>query len=379
MKATKKILTTSTALLLLASSLACGGKAPTQVAVPEEGPRFPVATPEVRNAVVSREYVAEIRAVRRAELRSRINGILESVSVDEGQVVKEGQSLFQVNARALKQDVLVAKAANLGAEAELRTTQLDLQNTRMLREKKVVSEAELALAEARVQTARARVEETRARGERARVEYDYADVRAPFDGTVNRVPLKAGSAVAQDELLTTLTDASEVYAYFQVSEREYLDYLANATGGDPRRVEFRLVDGSTFPAEGVIDAVASEFDRETGTIAYRARFANANGVLRHGSSGKVVLKTEIAGALVVPQKSTYDVQGDYHVYVLDDNNVAHARKIVVKARLADSFVVESGLSASERFVLDGIQKVREGLRVEVDDAAAVATVAREAE
>jgi membrane fusion protein (multidrug efflux system) len=319
----------------------------------------------MKDTVIEREYVAEIRAARHAELRSRLKGVLDTVALDEGQKVKEGQRLFLVNARALKQEVLVAKAATLGASAEVKAAELDLQNTKMLQEKNVVSSAEVALAESKVQTARAKLEEARAREERAAVELTYAEIKAPFDGTINRVPRKAGSAIAEDELLTTITDASEVVAYFKIAEREYLEYLATAAGDQPRRVGLRLADGSTFPSEGVVDAITSEFDQETGTLAHRARFANPNSVLKHGSSGKVVLKTELRSAMVVPQKATFDVQGDICMFVLDQDNVARTRKIVVKARLADSFVCESGLAADDRFVLEGVQKVKDGTRIGV--------------
>ena len=341
--------------------------------------RFPVAVPEIKDTAIEREYVAEIRAVRYAELRSRFKGILESVSVDEGQPVKAGQTLFTVNARALRQELLVARAATLGAEAELKAAQLELQNTKLLQEKNVVSSAELALAEAKVQMLRAKVEESKATAERAVVELGFAEVKAPFDGVINRVPRKAGSAVGEDELLTTITDTSEVFAYFRITERESLEYVASDSRDRSDGVALKLVDGSRFPNEGVIDAIASEFDRETGTLAYRARFANPTGTVKHGSSGKVVLRSDLRGALLVPQKSTFDVQGDLYVYVVDSHDVPRARKIFVKARVDQAFVIDRGLEEGERFVLDGVQKVRDGSRIEVvaPRAATHATVADE--
>src|SRR5690606_19339423 len=139
-----------------------------------------------------------------AELRSRFKGILENVLVDEGQTVQAGQTLFAVNARALEQEVLVARAAILGAQAELKAAELDLQNTKRLQEQNVVSPAELALAESKVQILRAKVEEAKANADRAAVERSYAEIKAPFAGVVNRVPRRAGSAVGEDELLTTI-------------------------------------------------------------------------------------------------------------------------------------------------------------------------------
>ncbi len=336
----------------------------------EEAPRFPVASPDVRDVVIEREYIAEIRAVRRAELRSRFRGVLESVTVDEGQPVTAGKTVFTVSSHALKQEVLVARAATLGAEAELKAAQLELQNTKLLQEKNVVSSAELALAESKVQTLRAKVAEAKANAERAAVQLSYAEVKAPFDGSVNRIPRRTGSAVAEDELLTTITDTSEVFAYFRITERENLEYLSSASGGKPRSVSLKLVDGTMLPSEGVVDAIESEVDRETGTLAYRARFSNPESTLRHGSSGKVVIKTEVSRALLVPQKSTFDVQGDIYVYVLDDKNVTHVRKLGIRTRHADAFVVERGLAESERFVSEGVQKLKDGMRIEIAATAA---------
>jgi len=345
----------------LAASIGCSEEEPRAAEAPT---RFALASPEVRDASISREYVADIRAVRHIELRSRIKGVLETVTVDEGQAVKAGQTLFAINARALKQAALVARAATLGAEAELKAAQLELQNTKVLQQKRVVSDAEVAFAESKVQTLRAKVEEARANAERASLEVGYAEIKAPFDGVVNRVPRKAGSAVAEDELLTTLTDTREVFAYFRITEREYLAYRAIPTDRRPA-VALRLADGSVFTREGVVDAITSEFDRETGTLAYRARVPNADGTLKHGSSGKVVLTTDLPNAMLVPQRSTFDVQGDLYVYVVDASQVPRARRITVKARLNDAFVVEQGLAPEDQFVLDGIQKIKEGARIEL--------------
>lgn len=356
----------------------------------EGAPKFQVASPEVEDAVIVREHVAEIRAVRHAELRAREKGVLERVSVDEGQAVQAGQTLFSVNARALKQEVLVAKAAVLGAEAERKAAQLELQNTKLLQEKNVVSAAELALAESKVLSLEAKVQEAKAISERAAVELSYAEVKAPFAGVVNRIPHKAGSAVGEDELLTTLTDTSEVFAYFRITERDYLALLdgVGGAGGSskpgakdggkpdarPDHVGLLLADGRAYPAAGVVDAIASELDRETGTLAYRARFANGDGVLKHGSSGKVVVRTEVPGALLIAQKATFDLQGDLYVYILDGRNVPKARKIAVKTRLGERFVVESGLQPTDRFILEGVQKVKEGAPIEVANAAPTARV-----
>ncbi len=352
-----------TALVALALLGGCSKQAESSPQTPIQS--FPVASPERTDTFFEREYVADIKAVRYAEVRSRIKGILESVSVDEGQTVKAGQTLFSISARDLKQDVVVARAAAAGAEAELAAAKLERDNAKYLLEKKVVSETELKIAESKVNTLKAKVDELKASTGRSSIELGFAQLKAPFDGVVNRIPRKDGSAISEDELLTTVTDTHEVYAYFYISEREYLEYMAKPEAERPKEVSLKLADGSIFPSAGVIDTIESEFNKETGSIAFRAKFPNAGGLLKHGSSGKVVLKMNLPSALMVPQKSTFEVQGNFYVYTLDADNTAKARKIVPKLRLKDAFVIENGLEPTDRFVVEGVQKIKEGTRIGV--------------
>jgi membrane fusion protein (multidrug efflux system) len=214
---------------------------------------------------------------------------------------------------------------------------------------------------------RARVEEAKANEALAAVELDRADLHATFDGVVDRIPHKAGSAVEDDELLTTISDTGEVFAYFSISEREYLELVKSSPDAEGRQVLLELADGTMFPYFGHIDAVGSELDPQTGTLAYRARFPNDHGTLKHGSSGKIVIETKLLGALLVPQKATFEVQGDVYAFILDADNVVHARKIRVKERLDDTFVIDAGIGRGERYVLEGIQQVKDGTSIEPRD------------
>lgn len=326
---------------------------------------YPVASPQVTDTVVEREYVAEIRAQRYAEIRTRIRGIIDEVAVDEGQAVTTGQHLFSIDARHLTQDVAAAKASTAATEAELQATLLDLTNTQLLFDKNVVSEAQLAQAKAKVKALEAKLDELRSMVERAGVELGYARITAPFTGTINRIPKKAGSALSEEELLTTLADTTEVYAYFRVSENDFLRNQSVLQGESAPEVLLKLADGSLFKKPGRIDAMANEFDRETGTITLRARFENEDGLLRHGSSGQVVLKTHLPGAVLVPQASTFEVQGDLFVYAVDEQSIVHARKIVSRVRHDAQFVVESGLTAQDRFVLEGVQRLKDGNKIQI--------------
>ena len=333
---------------------------------------YPVSSATVTDTFVEREYVAEVRAAHYAEIRARLGGIVEEVAVDEGQEVEAGQHLFSIGARHLQQDVAATRAAAAATKAELEAARLEVKNSQLLFDKNVISEAPVAQAKARVEALEAKLQEWKASTGRAKAQVGYARVTAPFSGRIDRIPNKLGSVVAEDELLTTVADTSEVHAYFRMSEVDYLRHKTQLVGEKSPRVWLKLADGSRFSSPGTIDAVANEVDRETGTIVLRARFDNDSEALKHGSSGKVVLETTIPEAVLVPQASTVDVQGNLFVYVVDENDVVHAQKIVPKARLSQHFVVESGLTAADKFVLEGVQQLRDGQRIQVLEPASVA-------
>jgi len=326
-------------------------------------PTFPVGHPGREDAAYEREYVGEVHALRRADVRARIEGRIEAVAVDEGQTVEANQVLFTLNDERLQQELRQARAAVASAAAELKAAQTERASTKILLDKNVVSTAEMALIDARIDGLAAELEAARAAEARAAIDLSYAEIRAPFAGVVNRLPRKVGSMVDQGELLTTVTNASEILVYFRVPESEYLEFVAPRGSERADEISFVLVSGERLPATGVVDAVETEIDRGTGTIAFRARFPNQGGLLKHGSSGKVLVKSILNDALTVPQKSTFEVQDQLYVYVVEPDGTARARRIVPRLRLDQTFVVESGLAPDDRFILDGVQKVRDGTQV----------------
>lgn len=356
--------TPHTLLLLALAALAAGCSRASAAQPSEDSTVFSVGSPKVIDTSFDREYVGEVHAFRYAELRSRLKGVIESVTVDEGAAVKKDQLLFTLSARELHQEQLQLRAAMKSAEAELKLARLEQENTQLLFEKSIVSDAEMALSAAKADALSARLEASKAQANQVSINLSYAKVRAPFDGVINRIPRKTGSVVSEDELLTTLADTSQVYVYFRVSEREYLEYAAGISTERPKEVAFKLANGTLHPEKGVIDTVESEIDRQTGNLAFRARFANAGKLLKHGSSGKIVIRTALQAATLVPQKSTFEVQGRTYLYVVDAESRAHAREILTKQRIGDAFVVASGIEARDRFILEGVQKVRDGMTVQ---------------
>jgi membrane fusion protein (multidrug efflux system) len=221
------------------------------------------------------------------------------------------------------------------------------------------------MARARVEAANARVDEARSAIEIAKLNLSYTQVRAPFAGVINRIPNKTGSVVEEGALLTTLSNNEEMFAYFNVSEREFIDVMSRDSLGHVKDVSLVLANNKPFTHKGKVETAESEFDRATGNIAFRARFRNPDHILRHGASGKILVQEELKGVIVIPQKSTFEIQDKTFVFVVDGKNIVRARNIQPRTRLTHLYVVQSGLSPDDRVIYEGIQSLRDGMKVNI--------------
>ncbi|MBC7562044.1 MAG: efflux RND transporter periplasmic adaptor subunit [Gemmatimonadaceae bacterium] len=327
--------------------LACA-KAPEKQ---EAAARFVATTPIVIDTSYERQYVAQIRSIRNIEIRALEKGFLDRMPVDEGRSVSAGQLLFRIMPK-------VYEAELQKAEAEMRAAEIELENAQSLVRNNVVSKNEQAMAQAKLDQARAEVTA-------ARLHVSFTEIRAPFAGVLDRIPKKLGSLIEEGELLTTLSDNRRMFAYFNVSEPEYLDFRTASGSRTGQKVALLLANNTRFPHLGAVETIEGEFNSETGNIAFRATFPNDDGLLRNGETGKVLLTVPYRGALIIPQKATYEIQDKTYVFVIDAKNHVHARLITVAGRLPDLYVVASGLTATDRILLDGVQKVKE------DDAVTV--------
>lgn len=323
---------------------------------------FPVVNPVVKDTSYSKEYLADIHAIQNIELRAKIDGYLESIHTDEGQYVERGQLLFVISGKKYNQDLIRARAAVASAKAQLKAAEVELSNARTLVENAITSNVELELAEAKYEALRAKVQEATVQEASASLQLSFAQIRAPFNGFINRIPNKVGSLIEEGTLLTTLSDNREVNAYFNVSEREYLEYVSESVD-EKGEVELILSNGKLHPFKGKIETIEGEIDRSTGNIAFRARFPNPDKIIKHGSSGKVVVRSPLKHALLIPQKSTFEIQDIMYVYVVGVDNILQRRKIVPSVRLPHWFVVSEGLSIDDKVLYEGIQRVKEGDRI----------------
>ena len=321
---------------------ACTSHKPTK----EEAGKYAVTAPLRADTLVTKEYVSQIRSVRNIEIRAQEKGYLQNIYIDEGQSVKAGQLLFRIMPK-------IYEAELLKAQAEARASEIELLNTQTLFNKNVVSKNDLAMNEAKFEHAKAEVA-------LAKLHLSFTEIRAPFSGTIDRIPRKLGSLIDEGELLTSLSDNSQMFAYFNVSELEYLNYKVTAKNFDAKnKVSLLLANNKLFPYEGIVETIESEFDSETGNIAFRAKFPNPDGLLKHGQTGKIRMTIPLHDALLIPQKATYEIQDKIYVFIVDKNNLIKSRNITVINEMPDLYVVGSGLSENERILLEGVQKVKD--------------------
>lgn len=312
---------------------------------------YTVTTPLVENTNISKDYVAQIKSQKNIEIRAQEKGFLQNIFVDEGQYVHAGQTLFRIMPQ-------IYQAELMKAQAEVEQSKIELQNATMLANNNVVSKNEKLMAKAKLDAANA---------ERnlAQIHLNFTNVKAPFSGIINRIPKKIGSLIDEGDLLTTLSDNTGIYAYFSVSEPEYLNYQTHAAERENQSVSLVMANGEVMPEKGYVQNIEGEFDNETGNIAFRAKFPNEKQLLRNGETGKVRMEIPLQNALIIPQKSTYEVQDQKYVFVIDKNNVAHSRNIKIAYELPDVFVVLSGLAKGEKFLVDGADKVKDGDKLKV--------------
>ena len=316
----------------------------------EESVVYPVTSPVKMDTVINKEFVSQIRSERNIEIRAQEKGFLEKIYVDEGQHVQSGQVLFRIMPQLYQADVLKAKA-------EVAQAEIELQNASTLAKSNVVSINEKRMAKAKLDAAKAELN-------LAQTHLSFTTIRAPFSGIIDRLPLKLGSLVDEGDLLTSLSDNGGIFAYFNVSEPEYLNYQTHSAERENNQVSLIMANGETFPNKGIIQTIEGEFDNETGNIAFRAKFPNSNQLLRNGETGKIQMTLPLKNALIIPQKATYEIQDQKYVFVVGKDGVARSKNIKVSYELPDIYIVSEGLDVGDKILLEGVQKVKDDQKVE---------------
>lgn len=340
----------------------------------EEGKAVPLPALALQRgtAVVSRDYPARIEGKVNVEIRPQVDGMLEKIYVEEGSQVTAGQRLFLIDSRLYREQYNQAVAAQKAAEAAYVIAKLDVDKLVPLVKNKVVSDIQLKTARASLQSAEAAVEQARAATQSARINLGHAVVTAPVSGYIGTIPFRTGSLLGRADTrpLTVLSDVREVYAYFSMSESDFIEFRRQYPGESLEEkvsavppVSLLLSDGSRYSEKGLLAVAGGQFDEQTAAIAMRAVFPNDGGFLRTGNTGKVRLETRFDDVLLIPQAATVEIQDKVFVFRLDRSGKAHRIAFSVLGKSGNHYIAGKELRAGDVIVTSGLGRLREGMTV----------------
>lgn len=358
----------------------CGGH--NQNAMQGGAPQIATQTLELGSSNLNNIYPATIKGKTDIEVRPLVSGFITKVHVDEGQRVSKGQTLFTLDQVQYQAAVDQAQAAVNAAQTAVNTAQLTAQNKQRLFEKNIISEYENQLAQNDLATAKASLAQAQAALVNAQKNLSYTVVTAPSDGYVGQIPNREGSLASPSMVpaLTTVSDNSDVYAYFSLTEKDILNLADNGATTLQQRIEsmpevqLRLADGTIYPLTGKVATVSGVIDNATGASSVRALFKNNNGMLRSGSTGQILFPDVKDGIILIPQKATFELQDRKFVYVLTDSNTVVSRPITIDAMNdGKNYIVLSGLQPGETIAIEGVgTRLSDGMKITPVDAAQMA-------
>lgn len=327
-----------------------------------QGPRriaIPVVEVPTKTVTGYSVYPVSIEGTVNSDVRAKVAGYVTGVLVDEGQKVSKGQVLFRLETQALSQDAGAAKA-NVNA------AQVEVDKLKPLVEKGIISSVQLETAEARLAQAKANYNSVTA-------SIGYATIKSPINGYVGAINFRQGTLVSPGDPtpLTTVSDIDEVYAYFSMNERDYLDFIQTTKGktlsdkiNNFPEVELQLVNGQLYDHKGKIETVTGQVNKSTGTVSFRASFPNPNRILTNGNSGNIHIPRPYEDVTVVPEASTFEQQGRVYVYRVQGDSIAITVPVEVADRVNNLVVVRAGISPGEKIVAQGIGKLRDGALIQ---------------
>lgn len=327
---------------------------------------YEVLTVSSKDIEIFREFPVTIEGTENIEIYPKIEGFIEKVHVDEGEYVKKGQLLFSLNAPEYQQDLLSTKAAISSAKADVSSAQVDVEKAKPLVEREIISKFELTSAENSLTAANAALEQAQANYSNAQTNYNYTRITAPVSGYIGSLPYKLGSLVSSSisEPLTTVSNIKQVYAYFSINEKTYLEFAKAGLLKSLDEVSLLLPDYTAFDQKGKIQTVSGQVDEETGSFNVRAIFNNPDNLLRTGNSATIQIPRTIEDAFLIPQSATYEIQGGVYVYLVNDQSQVQSQKITVTAtNSGQAYIVTDGLKAGDQVVLEGISGLSSGKEI----------------
>ncbi|MDD3358063.1 MAG: efflux RND transporter periplasmic adaptor subunit [Parabacteroides sp.] len=323
------------------------------------------------NVELISSYPAVIKGKQDVEIRPQVSGFITRLAVDEGSVVRKGQTLFIIDPVQYEEAVNAARAAVNVAKANMATAELTAQNKRELAKNNIIGAYDLQMAENSLLSSKALLAQATAQLVNAEKNLSYTRVSSPSDGVVGTIPFRVGSLVSPSIVtpLTTVSDISEMYAYFSMTERQLLGFTAKGTSSKDilstmPSVQLKLIDGTIYGDTGKVETMSGVIDQSTGSVSIRARFSNKSQILRSGGTGIVLVPAKMTDCIVIPQKATYEIQDKRFVYVVDDKSAVKSTPIeIFTLDDGQNFVVTSGLKVGDKIVVEGISSLKDGMQI----------------
>lgn len=323
------------------------------------------------NRNLEEKFAATIRGKQDIDIRPQISGFITEVKVDEGDIVKKGQVLFVIDPVQFQEAVNVARANVEVAKANVETTALTEKNKKELAMQKVISEYDYQVAKNELERNKSLLVLAQAQLVSAEKDLSYTRVTSPSDGIIGQIPFRVGSLVnpSMTQPMTTVSEYSEIYAYFSMTEKKLLELSQNKLGGEDVRnmlppVKLQLADGTIYNKPGTIRTISGIIDERTGSVSVRAQFPNKNRLLRSGGTGVIIMPHAIDRCIVVPQSATYEIQDQKFAYVLGDSAIVHVVQIeTYPIDNGKEYVVTKGLKPGDIIVTEGISSISDGMAI----------------
>lgn len=336
-------------------------------------PELPIYTVITSPATVYQEFPTALEGKNNVEIRSQVDGYLDKIYVEEGAYVRAGQALFKIDSRAYGEQMNMANANLQVANANIQKAKVEVDRLEPLVSAKVVSDVQLRTAKANYAAAVAAASQARASVGGAKINVGFTTITAPVSGYIGRIPYKKGSLISRTDPspLTLLSDISEIYAYFSLSELDFIGFQKKYPGATLNEklknmpmVDLVIADNSTYPEKGKMSIIDGQFDKTTGAISVRAVFPNANGALRTGNTGRVRMPQLFANTLVIPQESTFEIQDKTYVYVVGNDKKVTSKPITISGKTDSYYFISEGLAAGEKIVYTGLGALKDGVMIQ---------------
>ncbi len=336
---------------------------------------YPVFKATTHNTVLRSEFPATLQGQQNIEIRPKIDGYIEHIYIDEGANVKKGQLLFRLSAPQYEQEEKNALAAINSAEADINTAKLQVEKTKPLVERHIISEYELKSAEDALKVKEAVLQQAQTALANARTNVSYTTITSPVDGVAGMIPYKLGSLITSTTAnpLTTVSNIAKVYAYFSMNEKQLLDFSREYKGATLAeklqqlpQVALILSDKTEYPEKGRVEAIGGLINSETGAATFRATFPNPVGLIRSGGSAVVGLPVTLTNALLIPQRATFELQGKRFVYRVDGGKVTSAEITTLPAAAGQYYIVTDGLKPGDTIVYEAALPIPDGTVIKPD-------------